>query len=191
MKQELYAILLESKDTVIKVAIVALTVLLAFIAIKFLKRFVRQTAQRHEMPPARSHVIVRFGQTLIYLTALVVVSTVLGFGVEGIFFATSSFFAIVGIAFFANWSILSNATASVILYFAFPFRIGDRLLIENEPRFSGTLTDVTLFYLRIENEHGSIITVPANIAIQKIVTIQTAADARQQKLALAAKSDPA
>ena len=189
MKQDLYDILIESKDTSVQVAIIALTIVMTLVAIKLLKRFVRETGNRHQMPPARSHVIIRFGQTIIYLVAIVIVSTVLGFGVQGIFFATSSFFAIAGIAFFATWSILSNATASLILYFTFPFRIGDRILIENEPRYCGILTDVTLFYLRIENENGSIITIPANVAIQKIITIQSDADHRLQKLALAAKSD--
>src|SRR5690606_17086718 len=110
------------------------------------------------------------GRVLILLVAFAICSSILGFGVEGIFVATSSMFALIGIAFFAVWSILSNVTSSVILYFSFPFRIGDRIMIEGEPKHAGALRDITLFYLKIETDEGRIVSVPANVAMQKIIT---------------------
>ena len=37
----------------------------------------------------------------------------------------SSIFAVIGVALFAQWSILSNITASLIIFFGFPYRVGD------------------------------------------------------------------
>ena len=44
---------------------------------------------------------------------------------------------------------------------------------------SGELKDVTLMYLQIKTDGGSYITLPANVAIQKIITIQSQSDYEQ------------
>lgn len=167
---------IDNSDPLIRAGIAFFLLLATLLAIRIYKRYIRHTAEKHHFNERRANAISKFGTMAIYFVAIIAISNVLGFGIQGIFLATSSLFALVGVAFFANWSILSNVTASVIIYFTFPFRIGDRLLVENEPRFSGILKDVTLFYLKIQNDLGSEITIPANVAIQKIITIQTQAD---------------
>ena len=37
-----------------------------------------------------------------------------------------------GVAMFAQWSILSNITSGIILFFSFPFKIGDLILIHDK-----------------------------------------------------------
>lgn len=176
MKESIQQFIINSSEGVIKAALTVLVLLLTYIAIKLFKRYLRSTSSRHHLHEQRTDSISKLGQALIYLISAAIISNVLGFGIQGLFFATSSFFAIVGIAFFATWSILSNLTASILLYFTFPYRIGDRLLIENEPKFNGILKDVTLTNLKIKTDGGSYITLPANVAIQKIITVQSEAD---------------
>lgn len=166
----------DSTEGVVKSAIIAVIVLLTYVSIRLFRRYVRATSAKHHFHEQRTDGIKKLGQGLIYLISLAIISNVLGFGIQGVFVATSSFFAIVGIAFFATWSILSNLTASILLYFTFPYRIGDRLVVENEPKFSGVLKDVTLTNLKIKTDGGSYITLPANVAIQKIITVQSEAD---------------
>lgn len=176
MKESIRQFIEESSESVIKAAIALFILLLTYFAARLYRRYINATSQRHHFAPHRSDSISKVGQVIIYMVSLLIISNVLGFGIQGIFFATSSFFALVGIAFFANWSILSNVTASVLLYFTFPYRIGDRILIENEPNHSGILKDVTLTYLKIQTDGGSYITLPANVAIQKIITVQSDSD---------------
>ncbi len=176
MKESFLNFVNESSQGLIKAGISLLVIILTYFSIRLYRRYIEHTSKRHNFAPQRTNSISKAGQTLIYLVAIGIVSNVLGFGIQGIFLATSSFFAMVGIAFFAHWSMLSNITASVILYFTFPYRIGDRLLIENEPKYSGILKDVTLMYLKIQTDGGSYITLPANVAIQKFITILSQAD---------------
>lgn len=172
--------LAEGRAVLFRAAIIVATILFALLIRKLLLGYITNMAERRHIDERRTNGICKFTQTMVYAIAIVIVSNVLGFGIQGIFVATSSMFALIGIAFFANWSILSNITASVILYFSFPFRIGDRIAVENEPKFNGILKDVTLFYLRIQNDLGSVITIPANVAIQKIITIQTPKDRERE-----------
>lgn len=176
MKENILNFISDTSSGLIKTGVTLLVIILTYFSIRLYRRYIDHTSERHHFAPQRSNSISKAGQALIYIVSIGIVSNVLGFGIQGIFIATSSFFAMVGIAFFAHWSILSNITASIILYFTFPYRIGDRLLIENEPKYSGILKDVTLMYLKIQTDGGSYITLPANVAIQKFITTLSQAD---------------
>ena len=66
--------------------------------------------------------------------------------------ALGSTFAVVGVALFANWSILSNVTASFILYFTFPYKIGDRIRIHDKDLpVTAVIEDIKGFYTDSKN----------------------------------------
>lgn len=176
MKEEFFRYFDNNAETMVKVGVAFLVVALTYVATRLFSRYLTSTSAKHHFAPQRTSSINKAGKATICLISLAIISNVLGFGIQGIFLATSSFFALVGVALFAVWSMLSNVTASIILYFTFPYRIGDRLVIETEQKFSGILKDVTLMYLKIQTDGGSIITVPANVAIQRIITIQSEVD---------------
>lgn len=90
----------------------------------------------------------------------------LGYGDISLFL--SSIFAVLGVALFAQWSILSNVSASVLIFFAFPYRIGDKIKVcEKDEDISGTITDITMFHVIIRHENGNIITYPNSLILQK------------------------
>lgn len=179
MKEWFTTLATEYNAALIKTGITLLVLVLTYFSIRLYRRYIASTGLRHNFAEQRTSSISKVGQALIYLISIAIISNVLGFGIQGIFLATSSFFAMVGIAFFATWSILSNITASILLYFTFPYRIGQRLSVDNEPKYNGILKDVTLMYLKIQTDGGSYITLPANVAIQKIITVQSEADYRK------------
>lgn len=172
MLDRLSAYFADSKELLAQIALLSLTVFATLAALRVLGRYLSEKAKRPHFDDRRLNAISKLGRGLILVVALALCSNILGFGVEGIFVATSSLFALIGIAFFAVWSILSNVTSSVILYFSFPFRIGDRISIENAPEQAGILRDITLFYLKIETDKGAIVSVPANVAMQRIITTE-------------------
>jgi MscS family membrane protein len=86
---------------------------------------------------------------------------------KGVF---ASFFAVAGIALFASWSILSNITASVILFFNFPFKIGSRIrIMDLDDSVEGVVKDITFFAILIEIDNGGLVSFPNNMAIQKAI----------------------
>ena len=169
------------QNHLVKVAMLAILIAATIVSIKSFRSSLSKTALSNGYKENQTIRISKLGISLILAISIIVASNILGFGIQGIFIATSSFFAMVGIAFFATWSILSNLTSSIILYFLFPFRVGDKIEIEGNSNFSGTLKDVTLFYLRIETAANETITVPANIAIQRIIKSETG-NYRQSRL---------
>lgn len=81
----------------------------------------------------------------------------------------SSIFAVIGVALFAQWSILSNITASIIIFFSFPYRIGDAIrIIEESKEITGVIEDITLFHVLIRRTDDMVI-YPNSVILQKAV----------------------
>ena len=97
---------------------------------------------------------------------------------------SSSVLAIMGVAFVAQWSLLSNITASIIIFFTYPARIGDTIrIVDGDNSIEGKITDITLFQVLIETRNGEIVNYPNNLIVQKpLVTIPE--DSRTRRLNL-------
>ncbi|NAZ52470.1 mechanosensitive ion channel [Vibrio toranzoniae] len=115
----------------------------------------------------KQSVLKCFNITLFLLfTAIFTIILNLGFGNISLFL--SSIFAVLGVALFAQWSILSNLTASVLIFFVFPYRIGDKVKVaEKDEDISGVIIDITMFHVILRHSSGNIITYPNNLILQK------------------------
>ncbi len=105
---------------------------------------------------------------------LVLICVMLLFLVLGIEYAQvsvflSSVFAVIGVALFAQWSILSNVTASMIIFFGFPYRVGDYIrVLEKDENVSGVIDEISLFHVMIKVDE-KIITYPNTLILQRPV----------------------
>ncbi len=65
----------------------------------------------------------------------------------------TSLITVLGIAFFAQWSILSNITSSLILFFNHPVKIGQRIrVLDKEYNIEGKLIDISFYFLYIKTD---------------------------------------
>jgi small-conductance mechanosensitive channel len=89
---------------------------------------------------------------------------------EGFSVFASSFFAIVGVALFAQWSILSNVTASIIIFFNFPARVGDTIrIVDGDNSVEGKIKEISLFQIELNDHDGNLVIYPNNLLLQKPV----------------------
>ncbi len=113
---------------------------------------------------------LRSVNTVLFIVYGLVALGLLGLDFGDVEVLLSSVFAVVGVAFFAQWSILSNITASSIIFFSFPYRVGDWVsVVEKDVDISGQVEDITLFHVLIRNLRGELITYPNNLILQKPV----------------------
>ncbi|MCG2838110.1 mechanosensitive ion channel family protein [Photobacterium sp. WH77] len=119
---------------------------------------------------ARVRFISRILSSVVFFVLFSVAVISLGLGYSDISLFFSSAFAVLGVALFAQWSMLSNVTASVLIFFVFPYRIGDRVkVVDKDDDISGVINDITMFHVIIERTDGSLVTYPNNIILQKPV----------------------
>jgi small-conductance mechanosensitive channel len=132
-------------------------------------------ARSRDINIQRTVLVVRYINTLA--TFLVLFAILLIWGVEpnqvGVLF--SSVFAVIGIGLFAIWSILSNVTAGVILYFYYPFKIGDKIKILDKdfPVEAAFIEDIKAFQIHLRTDEGELITYPNNLILQKSISTIT------------------
>jgi len=131
---------------------------------------IRRLGESKQVDPVRIRYLAKTANIALFLVFIFVACLVMGLGYSEISVFLSSVFAVVGVALFAQWSILSNITASMVIFFGFPYRVGDRIKV-TDPDFdlSGTVEEIGLFHVLIRTEAGNIITYPNSLILQKPV----------------------
>jgi len=85
----------------------------------------------------------------------------------------TSLITVLGIAFFAQWSILSNITSSLILFFNHPVKIGQRIkVLDKEYEIEGKLIDISFYFLYLKTDADELVTIPTSVALQKTLIIK-------------------
>lgn len=155
--------------------IVATTVtILIYLMVRFLTaKIIRRFAKVSQIIDVRrTNLVIKYIHILIGILVLIVLFTIWGIKTEHVVLFASSISAVIGVAMFAQWSILSNITAGIILFFNFPFKIGDVILIHDKDfPVEGEIMDITAFHALLKTKNGERITYPNNLLIQKGITI--------------------
>ncbi len=107
---------------------------------------------------------------LINITFVFMLAITWGVQPHNILIALSSIFAVIGVAMFAQWSLLSNITAGIIIFFSAPYRIGDRIhIMDKDYPIVATIEDIRSFYTYIRTDDEQLIVLPNNLFLQKVV----------------------
>ncbi|MCX2980965.1 mechanosensitive ion channel family protein [Halieaceae bacterium IMCC14734] len=123
-----------------------------------------------QVSPVRIKYISKTTNIALLVGAVLTTCLLMGLGYGEVSLFLSSAFAVIGIAFFAQWSILSNITASVVIFFGFPYRVGDQIKVTDADfDLSGTLEEIGLFHVLIRSPEGNMITYPNSLILQKPV----------------------
>lgn len=153
---------------VFQLSLTAIVIILFFVFRSLLRKLVRKHAQFHEMARSRELYVNKLINLVLFIFFASLAGIIWGVSFRGLSIYFASIFTIIGVALFASWSILSNLTASVILFFFFPYRIGDKIkIIDGDNSVEGKIMDITLFYLRLETEDKELYSYPNNVALQK------------------------
>lgn len=126
---------------------------------------------------ARRKVVVKAIHLFTSLTVIVLAAGVWGLNQDEIAVFATTFITALGIAFFAHWSLLSNITASVILFFYHPLKAGDYIrVLDKEAPFEGEVVELTYFFVHLKAKGGERITVPNSLMLQRSVQVLTKPD---------------
>ncbi|WP_427977058.1 mechanosensitive ion channel domain-containing protein [Agarivorans sp.] len=165
---------------------IALVVMSFFYGQKKLAKLILAFGENRNVDKARIHYVTWVLRAILALLTLMVISLLsdLGFNDFGLFF--SSMFAVIGVALFAQWSILSNVTASIIVFFFFPYRVGHQVkILDGDNSIEGKLEEITLFHVILLADNGAKLTFPNAMVFQKAVVIGEHQPTRTAKSAAA------
>ncbi|MDY2588020.1 mechanosensitive ion channel domain-containing protein [Winogradskyella aquimaris] len=133
---------------------------------------VKKIGKKSGTTEARAALIGRYVTVTLVLLALLIEAFILGAKTSDITLVFSSVFAVIGIALFAIWSILSNVTSGVIMFFSFPYKVGDKIKIHDKDYpVEAIIEDIRAFQLILREDNGDLVTYPNNLILQKAVTL--------------------
>lgn len=153
--------------------IVSALLILFLVTWKFaLKKSTHRIAKIAEFNIGRTQLMFKYINVIIFIIALFSLLYTWGVDLKDLNLFFSSVFAVIGIALFAIWSVLSNITSGVIMFFSFPFKIGDKIKIhDKEFPIVGIIEDIKAFQMHIRNDDGELITYPNNLILQKPISL--------------------
>ena len=135
-------------------------------------KLVRRYAKSSQIMERRTKLVIKYIHLLINILAAFGIIIIWGVQTKDIFIALSSITTVVGVAMFAQWSILSNITSGIILFFSFPFRIGDVILIHDKDfPIEAKIEDIRAFHVYLKSKNGEMIVYPNNLLLQKGISI--------------------
>nr|WP_315144102.1 mechanosensitive ion channel domain-containing protein [uncultured Flavobacterium sp.] len=146
--------------------------LLVFLARTLIAKLIRKYAKTSEIIERRTNLVIKYINILITILAVITLILIWGVQAKDIFITISSVATVIGVAMFAQWSILSNITSGIILFFSFPFKIGDIILIhDKEYLVEGEIEDIGAFHVTIRSKEGEMVIYPNNLFFQKGISI--------------------
>lgn len=163
--------MLKEIDIVIVKMLLASSMLVVYwLARRFSARVITRMGVLKDVDDYRLKYIVKTIHIALTLLLFIFMTLLMGVEYSQVAVFLSSVFAVIGVALFAQWSILSNITASLIIFFAFPYRVGDTIqIVDNDDSIKGVVEEITLFHVIIRQESQNIVTYPNSLILQKPV----------------------
>jgi small-conductance mechanosensitive channel len=150
----------------------AILFVLVFTIRKIIVLSVKRIGRKSGTSEVRAILIGRYITVTLIAIAFLIEAFILGADTSDITLVFSSVFAVIGIALFAIWSILSNVTSGVIMFFSFPYKVGDKIRIhDNDFPVEAVIEDIRAFQLYLRTDNGDLVTYPNNLILQKAVTL--------------------
>jgi small-conductance mechanosensitive channel len=148
------------------VILVALSLLIKILATKSVNRFLAH----FDFDLKRKRITVRIINLFLWIFIAIVLAGIWNINKEGLVVFITSIITVMGVAFFAQWSILSNITASLILFFNHPMKIGETIhILDKEYDIEGELVDISFFFMYIKTKEDHLVTIPTSVVLAKTI----------------------
>ncbi|TXD85055.1 mechanosensitive ion channel [Subsaximicrobium wynnwilliamsii] len=146
-------------------------VIAVFVMILFVtNKFVDKTVSTHLLKKVRGKIIKKVINLITILICLVILLIIWGVDQSELVVFIGSVLTVLGIALFAQWSILSNITSSIIIFFNHPVKLDDTIkIVDKDFETEGRVSDIGVFFIILKTKEGEQITIPSNVFIQKMI----------------------
>jgi small-conductance mechanosensitive channel len=137
-------------------------ILSGYIILYFIfKTVINNFLKRTRLERSRRKMAIRAVQLFTTMTAVILLTGVWGFKQNEIALFASTILTALGIAFFAQWSLLSNITSSILIFFNHPVKLGDYIkVIHKDFHYEGEVTEMNYFFVHLKTNKGELITIP-------------------------------
>lgn len=162
----------------------AIAIGIMVIASRIFVRLIDRAGTRFSYQKARVKLVKKIVNSISFLVFLFIIFLIWGIAPSELVAYLASLLTVVGIAFLAQWSIVSNITSTLIIFFNHQVNIGDTIaILDKDYQIEGKISDIGIFFIIIKLESNEYVSLPSNVFMQKMVKkVNMAKTARQNKI---------
>lgn len=129
-----------------------------------------KTVANSLMQKTRAKIVKKSVNLILILTFFIFILVVWGVDQSELAFFMGSVLTVIGIALFAQWSILSNITSGLILFFNHSVKLDDTITVmDKDYNIEGRISDIGLFFVILKTKEGEVVSIPSNVFLQKMI----------------------
>jgi small-conductance mechanosensitive channel len=149
----------------------SIVVLAIYLVIKILiNRYMNIISARGEAIKKRSKIVKKVINITLLTVFLIVILSIWGVDQSELAVFIGSVLTVMGIALFAQWSILSNITSGVIIYFNHSVKLDDTIMIiDKDYEIEGRISDIGLFFVVLKTKENERIDIPNTVFLNKVI----------------------
>lgn len=146
-------------------------IILYMIVRKIFFKIISKTLLDRLIQESRGLIIRKIVNVVLSLICLIFFLLIWGVKQADLAVFIGSVLTVVGVAFFAQWSLLSNITAGIIMFFNHPTKLNDSIIILEGKDYGieGRVVNIGLFFVTIETKDSGEISLPNNVFILKSI----------------------
>jgi small-conductance mechanosensitive channel len=148
------------------------TILISFDCEKIILLSISRAARKFVFQENRVTMMLKLLNFGLGIAGFVIILLIWGVSQHQLLLYISSVLTVIGVALFAQWSLLSNVTSSVLLFLNHPAKIGDSIqVLDKEYSIEGKIVDIGSFFISIQTDDNQLITIPNSVLFQKSVKV--------------------
>lgn len=153
--------------------IVSIVLFLILLLVRYIvARLVIKRYQNANFDITRKQLTIKLINVLFFVILGFSLAGVWGLNGAEILAYIGSVLTVIGVAFFAQWSLLSNITSGLILFFNHPLKIGDYVeIVDKDFPMEGQIENITLFFLHLRNKNNQVYTLSNTVVVSKTMRI--------------------
>ena len=158
------------EPTHLKILETAIALIIYFLLRALINKSIDKTVKRRFLIKTRGKIVKKAANLILLLLLAFFVLIVWGVEKTELAFFVGSVLTVIGIALFAQWSILSNITSGIILFFNHSVKLDDTItVVDKDYNIEGRVSDIGLFFVILKTKEGDVISIPSNVFIQKMI----------------------
>lgn len=161
-----------------------LIILVIYLVLYFIfKIIINNFLKKTRLERGRRKMAIRTVQLFMTITTTIFLTGVWGFKQSEIALFASTILTALGVAFFAQWSLLSNISSSILIFFNHPVKLGDFVkVLHKDYNFEGEVIELNYFFVHLKSPNNEIITIPNSHFFDKSISVSTPKEKNKQPI---------
>lgn len=158
------------KMTQIQIIETAIVVSLYLLIKVLVNRYINKIIANNISTKGRSKIVKKAINITTFSILLVIILSIFGVDQSELVVFIGSALTVTGIALFAQWSILSNITSGVVIFFNHSIKLDDTItILDKDYEIEGRISDIGLFFVILKTTDNKQISIPNSIFINKMI----------------------